>query len=199
MKRVDKYESEKQEITAIYHENKGRYGYRRITAELRNRKLPLNHKDGPAAYEGIGPGLPCPNEEVSFLQGRSRQNRTKLTESGLPCGQAESEMGHGCDGVQPVRRKSSICPRFSICTAAIWSVIPYPIHSARHRGTTTREEGGRGAGGGGVSFRPPTRKTAPAKATDHSRGGEGVFPRGGPKGKLSGQRCDREFLRTAQK
>ncbi len=33
-----------QEITAIYHENKGRYGYRRITAELRNRKLPLNHK-----------------------------------------------------------------------------------------------------------------------------------------------------------
>ena len=44
MKRGDKYESEKQEITAIYHENKGRYGYRRITAELRNRKLPLNHK-----------------------------------------------------------------------------------------------------------------------------------------------------------
>ena len=41
---MDKYESEKQEITAIYHENKGRYGYRRITAELRNRKLPLNHK-----------------------------------------------------------------------------------------------------------------------------------------------------------
>mgnify|MGYP004593780221 CR=1 FL=1 len=34
MKQVDKYESEKQEITAIYHENKGRYGYRRITAEL---------------------------------------------------------------------------------------------------------------------------------------------------------------------
>ena len=44
MEQVDKYESEKQEITAIYHENKGRYGYRRITAELRNRRLPLNHK-----------------------------------------------------------------------------------------------------------------------------------------------------------
>ena len=44
MEQVDKYESEKEEITAIYHENKGRYGYRRITAELRNRRLPLNHK-----------------------------------------------------------------------------------------------------------------------------------------------------------
>ena len=44
MKCVDKYDSEKEEITAIYHENKGSYGYRRITAELRNRNLPLNHK-----------------------------------------------------------------------------------------------------------------------------------------------------------
>ena len=44
MKCADKYESAKEEITAIYHENKGRYGYRRITAELRNRNQPLNHK-----------------------------------------------------------------------------------------------------------------------------------------------------------
>ncbi len=40
----DKYEAEKAEITAIYHENKGRYGYRRMTAELRNRNHLLNHK-----------------------------------------------------------------------------------------------------------------------------------------------------------
>ena len=40
----DKYEVAKSEITAIYHENKGRYGYRRITMELRNRNIPLNHK-----------------------------------------------------------------------------------------------------------------------------------------------------------
>lgn len=44
MKCADKYEAAKAEITAIYHENKGRYGYRRITAELRNRKFHLNHK-----------------------------------------------------------------------------------------------------------------------------------------------------------
>ena len=44
MKCADKYESVKEEITAIYYENKGRYGYRRVTAELRNRNSPLNHK-----------------------------------------------------------------------------------------------------------------------------------------------------------
>ena len=44
MKKADKYASVKEEITAIYHENKGRYGYRRITAELHKRNFSLNHK-----------------------------------------------------------------------------------------------------------------------------------------------------------
>ena len=44
MNSQDKYEEAKAEITAIYHENRGRYGYRRITMELHNRKIRLNHK-----------------------------------------------------------------------------------------------------------------------------------------------------------
>jgi transposase InsO family protein len=33
----DKYSEVKEQITNIYHENRGRYGYRRITQELHNR------------------------------------------------------------------------------------------------------------------------------------------------------------------
>ena len=44
MQRLDKYRIEKEEITAIYHENQGRYGYRRITLEIRNRGYIINHK-----------------------------------------------------------------------------------------------------------------------------------------------------------
>ena len=44
MQKEDKYASVKEEITTIYHENRGRYGYRRITAELRKRNFLLNHK-----------------------------------------------------------------------------------------------------------------------------------------------------------
>ena len=44
MKNADKYEAAKAEITVIYHENKGRYGYRRITTELHKRNFFLNHK-----------------------------------------------------------------------------------------------------------------------------------------------------------
>ena len=40
----DKYARAKAEIAIIYHENKGRYGYRRVTDELRNRGILLNHK-----------------------------------------------------------------------------------------------------------------------------------------------------------
>ena len=42
--RVDKYAQAKAEIQSIFHENKGRYGYRRVTDELHNRGFCLNHK-----------------------------------------------------------------------------------------------------------------------------------------------------------
>ena len=44
MQKEDKYASVKEGITTIYHENKGRYGYRRITAELHKREFYVNHK-----------------------------------------------------------------------------------------------------------------------------------------------------------
>jgi len=40
----NKYGEAHEAIRAIYHENKGRYGYRRITTELRHRGFVLNHK-----------------------------------------------------------------------------------------------------------------------------------------------------------
>jgi putative transposase len=40
----DKYQIIKEEITTIYNENQGRYGYRRITLELHNRGYKINHK-----------------------------------------------------------------------------------------------------------------------------------------------------------
>ena len=40
----DKYYKEKEEIKNIFHEHKGRYGYRRVTAEMRNRGYKINHK-----------------------------------------------------------------------------------------------------------------------------------------------------------
>ena len=40
----DKYHKIKKEIFNIFNENKGRYGYRRITLELKNRGFNINYK-----------------------------------------------------------------------------------------------------------------------------------------------------------
>jgi putative transposase len=47
LKKFDQPEKDgmiKAEIMTIYHQHKGRYGYRRITASLRNKGLKINHK-----------------------------------------------------------------------------------------------------------------------------------------------------------
>lgn len=44
MKDEDKYGEIKKQIADIFHENKGRYGYRRITMEMHNRGCVINHK-----------------------------------------------------------------------------------------------------------------------------------------------------------
>ena len=63
MQKEDKYASVKEEITTIYHENRGRYGYRRITAELRI-KLELieyldyyNNRRIKAKLKGLPPAI----------------------------------------------------------------------------------------------------------------------------------------------
>ena len=44
MKDEDKYSEIRKQITDIFHANKGRYGYRRITMEMHNRGYVINHK-----------------------------------------------------------------------------------------------------------------------------------------------------------
>lgn len=41
---IDKYQIIKELIKSIYHKHKGRYGYRRITDELNNKGIIINHK-----------------------------------------------------------------------------------------------------------------------------------------------------------
>ena len=50
----DKHSEVKKQITNIYHENRGRYGYRRITMELRNRGHFINHKTVQRLMKNLG-------------------------------------------------------------------------------------------------------------------------------------------------
>lgn len=54
MHEVNKNADVKVEINAIYHENKGKYGYRRITIALRSREIYLNHKNVQRLMKQLG-------------------------------------------------------------------------------------------------------------------------------------------------
>ena len=47
-------QSVKEEITTIFHENKGRYGYRRITTVLHSRGFLVNHKTVQSLMKELG-------------------------------------------------------------------------------------------------------------------------------------------------
>jgi transposase InsO family protein len=51
---ADKYEGLKTRIQAIYQRHKGRYGYRRITGELRQAGQTVNHKTVKRLMDGLG-------------------------------------------------------------------------------------------------------------------------------------------------
>ncbi len=64
LKAKDKYAAEKKEIAAIFNEHKGRYGYRRVTAEMRNRKYVINHKTVQRLM--LMMGLRCETRKVRY-------------------------------------------------------------------------------------------------------------------------------------
>lgn len=64
LKAPDKYAKEKDEIRTIFHENKGRYGYRRVTAEMHNRGYVINHKT--VRYIMAQMGLKCMIRKVRY-------------------------------------------------------------------------------------------------------------------------------------
>ena len=132
MQKEDKYASVKEEITTIYHENMGRYGYRRITAELRKRNFLLNHKTVQRLMKELG--LVC--------RVRMKKYRSYKGEVGKI---APNLLNRDFHAEKPNQKWVTDVTEFSlfgeklylslpslICAAAIWSVTPYRIvlHSA---------------------------------------------------------------------
>ena len=103
MENLDKYQEVKEEIKTIYHENKGRYGYRRITAELHNRGFHLNHKTIQRLMKQLG--LICRVRAKKYRSYKG-ENCAKFAAAGFLCGKTKSEMGNRCYRIQSVRAKT---------------------------------------------------------------------------------------------
>lgn len=71
---ADKYAEEKKEVRDIFHEHKGRYGYRRITAEMRNRGYTINHKTVRRIM--METGLKCQIRKVRYRSYKGEVGKT---------------------------------------------------------------------------------------------------------------------------
>ena len=71
LKKEDKYKDIKEEINNIFVENKGSYGYRRITLELKNRGYKINHKTVQRLMKQLG--------LISIVRPKRRYNSYKGT------------------------------------------------------------------------------------------------------------------------
>lgn len=68
-----KYDTERELIREIFHEHKGRYGYRRITAELHNRGYGINHKTVQRLMKSMG--LKCQIRKVRYRSYKGKVGR----------------------------------------------------------------------------------------------------------------------------
>ena len=76
LKAEDRYVVEKKEIRDIFHEHKGRYGYRRVTQEMRNRKYIINHKTVQRIMMEMG--LKSKVRKVRYRSYRSEEHTSEL-------------------------------------------------------------------------------------------------------------------------
>ncbi len=68
---TDKYAEAKSEMTELYNQHKGRYGYRRIMAIMRNKGYTLNHKTVLKLMKTLGlKGKQCKNDKYHSYKGQ---------------------------------------------------------------------------------------------------------------------------------
>ena len=72
----DKYKTIKELIKSIYHKHKGRYGYRRITDELENKGIVINHKTVLRLMKLLGLKSIIRIKKYKSYKGRTRKNST---------------------------------------------------------------------------------------------------------------------------
>ena len=100
LKTKEKYAKERKEVKSIFYEHKGRYGYRRITAEMRNRNYTINHKTVQRIM--IEMGLKCQIRKVRYRSYKGEVGKTapNIIERGLRNHCSQSQVGNRCDSDQ---------------------------------------------------------------------------------------------------
>ena len=191
MQKEDKYASVKEEITTIYHENRGRYGYRRITAELRKRNFLLNHKTVQRLMKELGLVCRVRMKKYRSYKGEVGKIAPNLLNRDFHAEKPNQKWVTDVTEFSLFGEKLYLSPILDLCSS---DLVSYTISDrpALSMVTTMLDEAF-------AKIPAETRLAVPTQTIPTDAPGERCSPEHEPQGKLSGQCCDRKFLRAAQK
>ena len=104
----DKYECEKQEITAIFNANKGRYGYRRVLMIMRKKGYVINHKTVFKLMKLLG------------LKGKQRKNGKYNSYKGEVGKIAENLLKRDFKAEKPFEKLTTDVTQFNVCDTKVY-------------------------------------------------------------------------------
>ena len=105
--KVDKYAYEKQEIQRIFEENKGRYGYRRITICLKQQGIVINHKTVLKLMK------------ILSLQGKQRKSKYKSYKGQVGV-VADNILNREFGTTKPYEKLATDVTEFSVCNEKVY-------------------------------------------------------------------------------
>lgn len=107
-KDVDKYEEIKSEISKIHNENKGIYGYRRITLRLKEKGYTINHKTVLKLMNVLG------------LKGKQRKNEKYHSYKGEVGKVTDNLLKRDFTANKPFEKLSTDVTQFNVCNQKVY-------------------------------------------------------------------------------
>ena len=106
--KTDKYIAEKQAIIELYEQNKQRYGYRRITALLRQNNINLNHKTVLKLMKSLN------------IRGKRRKNEQYHSYKGEVGKVAENILNRDFTASKPFEKLTTDVTQFKVCNDKVY-------------------------------------------------------------------------------
>ena len=105
---TDKYITERQAIIELYEQNKQRYGYRRITLELHNNGIILNHKTVLKLMKSLN------------IRGKQRKNEQYHSYKGEVGKVAENILNRDFTASKPFEKLTTDVTQFKVCNDKVY-------------------------------------------------------------------------------
>ena len=122
-KKKDKYKEIKDMIYTIFHKHKGRYGYRRITLELRNEGCLINHKTVKKLMDELGLKSEVRKVKYRSYKGEVGKTAPNVIDRDFAADKPYQKLATDVTQVTIEGRKAYLSPILDMCDGEVLSYV----------------------------------------------------------------------------